>query len=79
MRNNIWCSDGCGTHRKLTRVIYLSIFQYQNAGVIEAEACFKAARVAVELNHVLQAASFLQNIIFINLVLPEEDKVKLIF
>ncbi|KAJ8983246.1 hypothetical protein NQ317_008856 [Molorchus minor] len=32
--------------------------KYQNAGIVETEASFKAARIAVEQNHALQAASF---------------------
>nr|CAD7455127.1 unnamed protein product [Timema tahoe] len=47
---------------------------YQNAGIIETEASFKAARVAVEQNWTLQAASFLQNVVFINLTLNEIEK-----
>ncbi|KOB69480.1 NIK-and IKBKB-binding protein-like protein [Operophtera brumata] len=43
--------------------------KYQNAGIIETEACFKGARIAVEQNNSLNAASFLQNVIFINLTL----------
>nr|XP_018912061.1 PREDICTED: protein brunelleschi [Bemisia tabaci]XP_018912062.1 PREDICTED: protein brunelleschi [Bemisia tabaci]XP_018912063.1 PREDICTED: protein brunelleschi [Bemisia tabaci] len=50
--------------------------KYQNAGVIETEACFKAARIAVKENSVLQAHSFLQNIILINLTLTEEEKIQ---
>ncbi|CAG2058541.1 unnamed protein product, partial [Timema podura] len=48
--------------------------KYQNAGIIETEASFKAARVAVEQNWTLQAASFLQNVVFINLTLNEIEK-----
>lgn len=50
-------------------------FQYQNAGIIETEACFKAARIAVEQGFALQAASFLQNVVYINLPLNEQEKV----
>ncbi|KAL1123080.1 hypothetical protein AAG570_002168 [Ranatra chinensis] len=62
----------CKSYRE--SIIHYS--KYQNAGVVETETCFKAARIAAELNLVLQASSFLQNIIFINLVLPEEDKIQ---
>nr|CAD7586985.1 unnamed protein product [Timema genevievae] len=51
--------------------------KYQNAGIIETEASFKAARVAVEQNWTLQAASFLQNVVFINLTLNEIEKAEL--
>jgi hypothetical protein len=46
-----------------------------NAGIIEMEACFKAGRVAVEQGSTLQASTFLQNVIFINLTLSELEKV----
>jgi hypothetical protein len=39
------------------------------------EACFKAARIAVEQGCTLQASTFLQNVIFINLTLSETEKV----
>jgi hypothetical protein len=39
------------------------------------EACFKAARIAVEQGCSLQASAFLQNVIFINLTLSELEKV----
>ncbi|KAK9505487.1 hypothetical protein O3M35_009531 [Rhynocoris fuscipes] len=64
--------DICKNYREA--IIHYS--KYQNAGVIEIEVCFKAARVAIELNMVLQAAFFLQNIIFINLNLPEDEKIQ---
>lgn len=50
--------------------------KYQNAGIIETEASFKAARISVEQNHSLQAASFLQNVVFINLTLSEQEKIQ---
>ncbi|KAF2898541.1 hypothetical protein ILUMI_07633 [Ignelater luminosus] len=50
--------------------------KYQNAGIIETEACFKAARISIEQNHSLQAASFLQNVVFINLTLSEQEKIQ---
>lgn len=50
--------------------------KYQNAGIIETEACFKAARIAVEQNNSLRASSFLQNVIFINLTLSEQEKIQ---
>ncbi|VVD01877.1 unnamed protein product [Leptidea sinapis] len=50
--------------------------KYQNAGIIETEACFKAARIAVEQGNCLQASSFLQNIVFINLTLSEQEKIQ---
>lgn len=50
--------------------------KYQNAGIIETEACFKAARIAVEQNNSLRASSFLQNVVFINLTLSEQEKIQ---
>ncbi|CAH1283288.1 unnamed protein product [Diabrotica balteata] len=50
--------------------------KYQNAGIIETEASFKAARITVEQNHALQAASFLQNVVYINLQLSEMEKIQ---
>lgn len=50
--------------------------KYQNAGIIETEASFKAARITVEQNHALQAASFLQNVVYINLQLSEQEKIQ---
>ncbi|KAB0793804.1 hypothetical protein PPYR_13424 [Photinus pyralis] len=50
--------------------------KYQNAGIVETEASFKAARISVEQSHSLQAASFLQNVVFINLTLSEQEKIQ---
>lgn len=64
----------------LTKVyLYLIIFflslQYQSAGMIETEACFKAAQIAIQQGCPLQAASFLKNVVLINLTLTEQEKV----
>jgi len=45
--------------------------------VIEVEACFKAAQVAIQQGCPLQAASFLKNVTLINLTLSESEKVSL--
>ncbi|XP_065336501.1 protein brunelleschi [Cloeon dipterum] len=50
--------------------------KYLNAAVMETEACFKAARVALMQNKKLQASSFLQNVLLINLNLTEEHKIE---
>lgn len=50
--------------------------KYQNAGIIETESCFKAARIAVEQNNSLIASGFLQNVMFINLTLSEQEKIQ---
>lgn len=55
-------------------IIYYS--NYKNAGIIETEAIFKAARICVEQNSSLQAANILQNVILINLNLSEQEKIQ---
>lgn len=61
-------------------MIYLFIYlQYQSAGLIETEACFKAAQIAIQQGCPLQAASFLKNVVLINLTLTEQEKVKTAF
>ncbi|XP_015605441.1 protein brunelleschi [Cephus cinctus] len=49
--------------------------KYQNAGIIETEASFKATRISIEQNCTLQATSFLNNVLFINLTLSEQEKI----
>ena len=49
--------------------------KYQNAGIIETEASFKATRISIEQNCTLLAASFLKNVLFNNMVMPEQEKV----
>lgn len=46
--------------------------------MIETEACFKAAQIAIQQGCPLQAASFLKNVVLINLTLTEQEKVKLL-
>lgn len=70
---------GCLPSEEISRryrdaIIHYS--NYQNAGIIETEASFKAARISVAQNHPLQAASFLQNVVFINLTLSEQEKIQ---
>lgn len=50
--------------------------KYQNAGIIETEASFKATRISIEQNCSLQAASFLNNVVFINLKMTEREKIE---
>ncbi|XP_063226452.1 protein brunelleschi isoform X2 [Bacillus rossius redtenbacheri] len=50
--------------------------KYKNAGIVEMEASYKAARVAVDQGWTLQAASFLQNVVFIDVTLTELEKVQ---
>ncbi|XP_012285614.1 protein brunelleschi [Orussus abietinus] len=49
--------------------------KYQNAAIIETEASFKATRISIEQNCTLQAASFLNNVIFISVTLSEQEKI----
>ncbi|XP_076181020.1 trafficking protein particle complex subunit brun isoform X2 [Ptiloglossa arizonensis] len=49
--------------------------KYQSAGIIETEASFKATRISIEQNCTLQAASYLNNVVLINLPLSEQEKI----
>ncbi|XP_043267833.1 protein brunelleschi isoform X2 [Venturia canescens] len=49
--------------------------KYQNAGIIETEASFKATRISIEQNCTLQAASFLNNVVLINLTMNDQEKI----
>ncbi|XP_058810666.1 protein brunelleschi isoform X1 [Phymastichus coffea] len=49
--------------------------KYQNAGIIETEASFKATRISIEQNLTLQAASFLNNALFNNMTMNEQEKI----
>ncbi|CAG7822209.1 unnamed protein product [Allacma fusca] len=48
--------------------------KYRQAGIIETEACIKAALVLIEQKQILAAADFLQNAVFISLQLTENEK-----
>ncbi|VEN36655.1 unnamed protein product, partial [Callosobruchus maculatus] len=72
MPNTLTAEDILKRYREA--IIHYS--KYQNAGIIETEACFKAARIAVEQSHALQAASFLQNVVYINLTLSEQERIQ---
>lgn len=50
--------------------------KHKNAGIVETEASFKATRISIEQNCTLQAASFLNNVVFINLTLSEQEKIE---
>lgn len=73
--NNQYILNGDDIAEKYREAI-MDYSKYKNAGVIETEACFKAARIAVEQNNSLHASSFLQNVIFINLTLSEQEKIQ---
>jgi trafficking protein particle complex subunit 9 len=73
--NNQYLLNGEEIAEKYRKAI-IHYSKYQNAGIIETEACFKAARIAVEQNNSLHASSFLQNVIFISLTLSEQEKIQ---
>ncbi|XP_071494915.1 trafficking protein particle complex subunit 9-like [Diadema antillarum] len=50
--------------------------KYTNAAIIEMEACIKATEVLIKQRKTMDAADFLQNVIYINLNLPEHEKVQ---
>lgn len=49
--------------------------KYRHAGVMETEACIKAVQILIAAGEKLEAADFLQNVVFINLNMNEEEKV----
>lgn len=57
------------------REIVVHYSKYRHAGVIETEASIKAVQVLTHQHCYLQAAEFLQNIVFINLQMNDEEKV----
>lgn len=73
--NNQYLLNGEEIAEKYRKAI-IHYSKYQNAGIVETEACFKAARIAIEQNNSLHASSFLQNVIFINLTLSEQEKIQ---
>ena len=50
--------------------------KYRHAGVIETEASIKAVRVLTQQCNYQLAAEFLQNIVFINLQMNDEEKIQ---
>jgi hypothetical protein len=50
--------------------------KYRHAGLIETEASIKAIRMLTEQGNNLCAAEFLQNIVFINLHMNDEEKIQ---
>lgn len=49
--------------------------KYRHAGIIETEAALKAARICIEQNQNLDVAMFLQNVLYINLNMNEQERV----
>lgn len=50
--------------------------KYRHAGIIETEAALKAARICIEQNRNLDVACFLQNVLYINLNMNEQERVQ---
>lgn len=50
--------------------------KYRHAGIIETEAALKAARICIEQNQNLEVAIFLQNVLYINLNMSEQERVQ---
>ncbi|CAD6203093.1 GSCOCG00009729001-RA-CDS [Cotesia congregata] len=50
--------------------------KYQNAAIVETEASFKATRISIEQNSPLQAACFLNNVVFNHINLSEQEKIE---
>ncbi|XP_061511655.1 protein brunelleschi isoform X1 [Anopheles gambiae] len=50
--------------------------KYRNAGIIETEAALKAARICIEQGKNLDVAMFLQNVLYINLNMTEQQRVR---
>ena len=55
--------------------IVVSYSKYRHAGVMETEASIKAVQVLIAQGNILYAAEFLQNVVFINLNMSDEEKV----
>ncbi|KAL4218216.1 Trafficking protein particle complex subunit 9 [Mactra antiquata] len=49
--------------------------KFKSAAVIEMEASFKACRILILHRKYLQASDFLQNVVYINLQLTDEDRI----
>ncbi|KAG5674986.1 hypothetical protein PVAND_004928 [Polypedilum vanderplanki] len=58
------------------REAIINYSKYRMAGIIETEAALKAARICIEQNHNLEVAMFLQNVLYINLNMNEQEKVR---
>lgn len=49
--------------------------KYRHAGIIETEAALKAARICIEQNRNIDVSMFLQNVLYINLTMSEQERV----
>lgn len=58
------------------REAIINYSKYRMAGIIETEAALKAARICIEQNQNLDVAMFLQNVLYINLNMNEQERVR---
>lgn len=58
------------------REAIINYSKYRHAGIIETEAALKAARICIEQNRYLDVAVFLQNVLYINLNMTEQERVQ---
>ncbi|KXJ79652.1 hypothetical protein RP20_CCG000124 [Aedes albopictus] len=58
------------------REAIINYSKYRNAGIIETEAALKAARICIEQGKNLDVAMFLQNVLYINLNMSEQQRVR---
>lgn len=58
------------------REAIINYSKYRHAGIIETEAALKAARICIEQNRNLDVAVFLQNVLYINLNMSEQERVQ---
>lgn len=58
------------------REAIINYSKYRHAGIIETEAALKAARICIEQYRYLDVAVFLQNVLYINLNLTEQERVQ---
>lgn len=58
------------------REAIINYSKYRMAGIIETEAALKAARICIEINQNLDVAMFLQNVLYINLNMNEQERVR---
>lgn len=58
------------------REAIINYSKYRHAGIIETEAALKAARICIELTRSVDVAVFLQNVLYINLNITEQERVQ---
>ena len=58
------------------REVVINYSKYRQAGLIETECSIKSVRILKAMNFNINATEFLQNIVFINLNMTDEEKVK---